>query len=175
MIFSIETRTYLSEDILLFIIKKLEKDKDYLINPVYRIYSFLALKNLYNSNNTHKNLFNKINMSLVLSGCHLFNVELSNKDLRGIRFSHAYMSRTILKNCNFTNVNLEYVDLQEADLSGANLIGANLTGANLSSANLSGANLSGANLDKTNFSNTKIDNIILDNINLKKIQINSSL
>ena len=158
--------TYLSEDILLFIIKKLEKDiQDYSINPVYRIYSFLALKNLYNSNNTHKHLFNKINMSLVLSGCHLFNVELSNKDLRGIRFSHAYMSRTILKNCNFTNVNLEYVDLQEADLTGTNLSGANLTGANLS----------GAILDKTNFSNTKIDNIILDNINLKKIQINSSL
>ena len=30
-------------------------------------------------------------MSLVLSGCHLFNVELSNKDLRRIRFSHRDM------------------------------------------------------------------------------------
>ena len=39
--------TYLSEDILLFIIKNLEKEvHNYNIKPINRIYSYWALKNL---------------------------------------------------------------------------------------------------------------------------------
>ena len=158
--------TYLSDHIFLCVIKNIEKNiHNYSLNPANRIYSYVALKNLYNSNKIKKHLFSNINMNLILSGCHLFNVELSNMDLRGIRFSHAYMNRILLKNCNLTGANLEYADLQEADLSGANLTGANLTGANLT----------GANLDKTNFSNTNTNDTIFDNVNLLKIHFDSNL
>ena len=157
---------YLSEDILLFIIKNLEKEvHNYNVKPINRIYSYLALKNLYKSNKQNIHLFKNINLTLVLSGASLMNVELSNKDLRGIRFSHAEMNGAQLINCNLTGVNLEYVDLKEA----------NLTGANLKNANLIGANLSNAILDKTNFSNTSTEDIILDNVDLKTLQFNSCL
>ena len=163
---STKSITYLSDDIFLCIIKNIEKEiHNYSLNPANRIYSYLSLKNLYNSNKTKKYLFTNINMNLILSGCHLVNVELSNMDLRGIRFSHAFMNKTILKNCNLTDVNLEYADLKEADLSGANLKNANLIGANLTCAIL----------DKTNFSNTKTEDIILDDVNLQNICFNSSL
>ena len=163
---STKSITYLSDDIFLSVIKKIEKEiHNYSINPANRIYAFLALKNLYNSNKTKKYLFSNINMNLVLSGCNLNNVELSNKNLCNIRFSHANMNGILLKNCNLTGVNLEYADLQEADLSGANL----------KNANLIGANLTGAILDKTNFSNTKTEDIILDDVNLQTICFNSNL
>lgn len=158
--------SYLSDDIFLYIIKNIEKDiHNISLNPANRIYSYLALKNLYNSNKIKKYLFTNINMNLILSGSYLGNVELSNMDLRGIRFSHAFMNRTLLKNCNLCGVNLEYADLQEADLSGANL----------KNANLIGANLTGATLDKTNFSNTKTEDIILADVNLQTIVFNSNL
>ena len=158
---SIRIISYLSEDILLFIIKKLEKEShDYLLSPINRIYSFLALKNLYNINKKNIQLFDNININLVLSGYNLINVELTNKDLTHIRFSHTCMNKTILINCNLSYVNLEYTDLQESDLTGANLTGANLTGANL---------------NKTIFSNTQTDDIILDKVNLQTIKFDSNL
>jgi uncharacterized protein YjbI with pentapeptide repeats len=161
-----KTITCLSEDIFLFIIKKLENEiNNYNIKPVIRIHSFLALKNLHNSNKNKAYLFTQINMNLILSGCELSNVELINKDLQGIRFSHASMNGIILRNCNLTNVNLEYADLKGADLSGANL----------KNANLIGANLTGATVDKTNFSNTNINDTIFENVNLLKITFDSSL
>ena len=164
MDYSKKTTIYLSEDIFLAIIKNMEKEiENYLLKPVNRIYSYVALKNLYNSNKNFQYLFKHI--ELVLSGSNLCNVELSNKNLSNIRFSHANMNRAILKKCNLSNANLEYTDLQYADLSGANLTNANLIGANLT----------GAILDKTNFTNTQTEDIIIDETNLQTIYFNSSL
>ena len=87
-----ESVSYLSDDIFLSIIKKIENEiQDYKLRPINRIYAYLCLKNLYKSNRHYQHLFKQINTKLVLSGCNLLDVELSNKDLRGIRLSHSSM------------------------------------------------------------------------------------
>ena len=159
--------SYLSNDILEFIIKKLDKeinDKD--LPVILRIHSYLTLKKLYKSNKSYEFLFkNIINKPLILSGYMLDNIELLNEDLRGIQFSHASMKNVIFINCNLTDVNLEYCDLENA----------NLNGSNLESVNLTGANITGANINNVNFKNADVKNIILNDVNLKEDKIKSNL
>ena len=156
----------LSEDILEYIIKKLEKEIcDYNSSPLLRIYSYLTLKKLYKINKTYSHLFKNINKKLILSGFNLDNIELCNQDLRGIQFSHSSLNGALLTNCNLSNVNLEYCNMKKA----------NLDGANLKNAILIGVDLTETSLVKTNFSNTYTKDIILDYVNLKYIYFDSSL
>ena len=159
---------YLSEEILIIIIKKFE---DEILNenysPIIRLHSNLILKNLYKSNKKYSFLFKNIKKILLLSGYMLDNIELINQDLRKIQFSHSSLEGAILFNCNLKNVNLKYCNLSNANLSNTNLSytnlsytnlnGTNLDNSNLKGTNLEGANLKGANLEGTNLEGANLD------------------
>ena len=82
---------------------------------------------------------------LVLAGCNLHGLDLSNAILAGADLS----SETDLSNANLNKANLSGASLSYANLSGANLNRVDLTGANLT-----GAITTGANFNMVTWSNT---------------------
>lgn len=94
-------------------------------------------------------------------GCNLFQIDLSNRELRGRDFAHARLRQAdltlgVFSGARFRGADMRDVeaygavltaaDLRDADLTNAGLVGAVLDGADLTGAKLDGANLSGADL-----------------------------
>ncbi len=75
------------------------------------------------------------------------------KNLAGINFRGANLSRAILAGADLKGANLEGADLSGADLMEADLQGAWLNGADLESANMMGADLKKADLTGVNLKN----------------------
>lgn len=109
----------------------------------------------------------------------LSNIDLSNHDLRGIRFTGTNLTNATLTGITYSHNNFEYANLTGATLTNANLRGvhfenANLSGANLSHSNLTGAFLKGANLTGTNFTNACLDDINFDNIDFTNCHLDGA-
>jgi uncharacterized protein YjbI with pentapeptide repeats len=80
----------------------------------------------------------------VLTGSHLFRINLS-----GACLGRAELDHTNLQEANLSNTDLSYANLCGADLTDANLQCANLSNALLIDANLTGADLRGAKFEVT--------------------------
>ena len=90
----------------------------------------------------------------------LFDVDLSNRDLRC---------------ANLSGASLQGINLRLADLRGAELTGADLTGADLSYARLDYANLWKAGLVKAKLSNSKLVGAILNDANLENADLRAAV
>lgn len=112
-----------------------------------------------------------------------FRVDLSNCNLRGIKFSRNYddyygPSRTNFSWCDFSGSELDASELSAVDLSncilnGARLVGAYLTHAHLknvevSDADLRMANFTGANLFRANFSECDARDAVFSESDLRR-------
>ncbi|MBU8923066.1 MAG: pentapeptide repeat-containing protein [Bacteroidales bacterium] len=84
------------------------------------------------------------------------------KELAGINFRGADLTRAILSGADLKGANLE-----GADLSGADLMEADLQGAWLSGADLGSANMMGADLKKADLTGVNLENAILYRADLK--------
>ncbi|MBP3459375.1 MAG: pentapeptide repeat-containing protein [Lachnospiraceae bacterium] len=67
--------------------------------------------------------------------------DLSDSNLTGSNFSHAYMKGAVLLNSDLSNSKLDYADLSDADLKNVNLGYASLIGTDCTSINLTNAKL----------------------------------
>jgi len=99
--------------------------------------------------------------------------DLSNLDLRHVKFQGACLRGTNLSNSNLEGVNLIDTDLAFASFEGANLSSANLSQSflqdtNFSNANLSYCNLSGIpSLKDASFDGANVDGVITDDAEFK--------
>ena len=84
------------------------------------------------------------------------------KNLAGINFRGANLSRAI-----FSGADLKGANLEGADLSGADLMEADLQGAWLNGADLGSANMMGADLKKADLTGVNLENAILYRADLK--------
>ncbi len=92
---------------------------------------------------------------------YLWNVDLSDTNLRYINLSKAILGQSNLSHTNLSNANLRganfwYTDLISANLSHSDLSYASLTLADLSNAELALADLSNAKLNLADFSNANL-------------------
>ena len=102
-----------------------------------------------------------LNGAATCTGCNLFQIDLSYRDLPDRNFAYARLRQSNLalstmNGARFSGADLSIVNMfgarfTRADFTNANLQRATLTGAYFGYANFFGANLSGANLSGAEF------------------------
>jgi uncharacterized protein YjbI with pentapeptide repeats len=98
------------------------------------------------------------------------NIDLSGKNLQGIDFQDAILSRSKFKKANMRGANLTGTKLTRADMSEADLSSAILSGSILREAKLIGANLRGTELKgMIDFSKADLSHADLRGVNLEGI------
>ncbi len=98
----------------------------------------------------------------------ILNNSISQRDLKGVDLSYAYLRGTNLRGANLSEANLIRANLIRANLTHANLSGVDLSRAYLRDTNLKGADLSGANLSGTYLKYADLSGANLRDVKLSK-------
>jgi len=127
------------------------------IAPKYRLAHDLANHLVTDKNLRGVDLSQAWLLGVDLRGCDLTDANL-NQCRPGGKLAGAKFFRAKLRKATLTQADLRGADLRKADLQLAALWGADLRHADLTGANLAGANLTGANLAGANLTGAKYDN-----------------
>lgn len=111
-------------------------------------------------------------------------IDLSNADLRGVKFSSHDGDKSHFEKVNFNNshlegadlrwANLEFAKLEETNLENAILQGVTLKGADLNRAQIKNSDLTMANLELANLEKSNLDGANLSGVRLNMARLSGS-
>jgi uncharacterized protein YjbI with pentapeptide repeats/beta-lactamase regulating signal transducer with metallopeptidase domain len=90
------------------------------------------------------------------NGCDFAGVDWSGRDMRGVNYTGADLSRARLVGTNFSGGNFTGADFSKADLRNASFRGANLQGCDFTGADLTGVDFRGARISGSQFTRAQL-------------------